>query len=313
MWNYRRLCNYTKEAFDFLNGKVNKKFKVNKISFIPEKRVKLYNKKLEDLLELGFIELDEIFIDVNEITRIYELYRDEFNYVIENKHIKGLLIKTLIHELLHADQDIPYEKLNDDREKYKMEFANELETRNFIEKHNSELLNHFGDIEFLLNTSYYDKMKNLYNISDNEIEYITINNPGDKLFRYLTSLTLIDIKRLLEECNKTNVYEYNIVIINGKKVNKFSASIELLLEDEETQYELMDIITDKMLLHKSYLSSAFLIDKILQFEFIKIGSTIETIQLYPALTMHSSANYIKEFIIDTNEINFVSEWKPFFR
>lgn len=313
MWNYKKICKFGEEVFDYFNGKVNVKLKANSIRFLPERKIKLYDKSVNELLQsqLGFVILDTVYFNVNEIKRIYELYKDEFNVELDKKYLKAMIIKTIIHELSHMDQDIDFSKVNDDRERYKIEVANDERTDKYISNNITKIEDRFGELDFSLEKSIYNEKKIEFSITDDEIKYIEIKSPLDKLFSYLGSILLLDLKRLFNECIEHHYDEYNIIIGKGRRYIKFTNRIDDLLESEDSQYEFMDIICDNLLLHNAYIATVFIINNKLQFEFIKISSCDSTLQTYLALTPHPSADFIKNYIIDINKYNFIKEYKPF--
>ena len=315
MWSYKKICKFSKEVFDYFNGRVNKILKVDDIIFLPEKKIKIYNGPIEEIIKskLGFIELNKIFFYSSEIDRLYNVSKDIFGYNMSDSHIKGIIIHAIVHELMHADQDIDFLKIEDDVEWYKLEIANEILTNNYLLNNRKEIENTFGEIDFSIESSLYLNKKEELKLTDDDIKYIRIKTPKDKLFKYLNSILLIDIEKLFEYGLSNGLEKYYFVIIKGTKAYSFISDINILLSDIDTQYNLMSIITDYLLAHNSYLTTVFILDKAIQFEFIKIGFTENTIQIYPTLTSYPRTKELKPFIIKPKKFNIIDDWNPFIR
>lgn len=197
--NYGEAMQFALEVFKFLNGKINYVTPANCLIFGNPNMEGAYGDTILDIVEIN---IHNICSDmtINNITPY-------------DQHIKGFIVYTIIHELLHLDQNMwLYEQLtNNDLKK-----ADELiETSAHAMTH--KLYNMIIDGQLLPELDIKDiaipSLLTFTNIKDEDTDqknmwinsYYRVSHPNENALYYLNYLTFVDFLYSVQKENFTNI------------------------------------------------------------------------------------------------------------
>lgn len=222
---YEYLANYGKLCYNYLNGKVNPIMKSRELIIVPETLIEpIPDFTAERIMAQGHMIVNAVCFDPNILVALQETAMSldpPKKFSIEE--LNGFVIKCIIHELSHVDQDIDFDRYNSDLSYlHQIEQANEYNTLRFININREEITKHLFD--FAINNIAF------YGYKEGEYSYKKISYVYQRFFTILNAITKLDTENLIRssvEKYKTKKFMFRISRVDeiGRNITGFDIDL----------------------------------------------------------------------------------------
>lgn len=240
---YEYIADYAHLCYNYLNGKINPMMKSKSLEIYPETFIEpMPNFKEFRTMAQGYMVVNTVTYNPNTVVAIQETAMSlEGNYKFSIEELRGFVIEGIAHELSHVDQDIDFDSYNRDPEYViKVETANTINTRRFIEVNKKDICEQLFDFA-ILDLMCPNIKSDKYSIKD----YKKIDFMYQRFISVMNAITLLDMENLIVSSVKK--YKTKALIMRASSINSIGSKIDGFDIDLRGFKSIYDLGSDKFI------------------------------------------------------------------